>query len=239
VVELQEFSSVLTTWNVITGPYMTLDTVATKVTLSTSNLALDVSPTQVTTNYKIVAYSTAPDSPKHEVLLDITWEHPCRTATFTDPALAVADMTSFVDNPVAVTQPIDLFTITPTLDCGAQTYEIVYKDVDLGGFKLSDFLTINASNELVLSPDNTLHEGVYNVELEVTFATHALTHTSVPFELTVLKPCDEAIINLEWDGVTSPQAHTYVIQDPAVPEYFAYTVALGTDHLHCTLQYEL
>jgi len=154
-----------------------------------------------------VAKASATSTATVEVLLDITWEHPCRTATFNDPTLAVADMTSFVDNPVAVTQPIDLFTITPTLDCGAQTYEIVYKDVDLGGFKLSDFLTINASNELVLSPDNTLHEGVYNVELEVTFATHALTHTSVPFELTVLKPCDEAIINLAWFGVTSP--HTY------------------------------
>jgi len=191
-----------------------------------------------------VARASATSTATVEVLLDITWEHPCRTATFTDPTLAVADMTSYVDNPVAVTQPIALFTTTPTLDCGAQTYEIVDKNVDLGGFKLSDFLTINASNELVLSPDNPLLEGVYHVELEVTFATHALTHTSVPFVVTVLKPCENAPFNFAWttglgETIQSPQSDTYAIQSPAVPKDYAYKATPGGAHLHCTLLFEL
>jgi len=86
---------------------MTLDSGSEKVTLSTSNLALDASPVQVTSNYKLVAYTTAPSSLKYEVLLDIKWEHPCRTATLSDPTLA--DMVSSVRASDPVTQLVTSF----------------------------------------------------------------------------------------------------------------------------------
>jgi len=188
VVELQEFDPVSTTWNVITGPDMTLDSGADKVTLSTSNLALDLAPVQVTSSYKLVAYSTATASPKYEVLLDITWEHPCRSAAFSDPVLI--SMVSSVRSGVPITQAVAPFTVPSPLDCGTQSIEIV--DQPFGTYSLSDFLTYSATtSDISLSPLLDVHEGVYNVNLKVTFSTHLGTHTTAaPFQVTVLPPCD-------------------------------------------------
>jgi len=55
-----------------------------KLTLSSSRFSLDVSPVQVTTRYKLIAKGAAVSTAAVEILLDITWEHPCRTAAFPD-----------------------------------------------------------------------------------------------------------------------------------------------------------
>jgi len=212
---------------------MTLYSAIELVTLSTSNLALDLAPVQVTSNYKLVAYSTAPSSLKYEVLLDITWEHPCRSATFSDPSLV--SMASFVRSGVRITQAVAPFTVPSSLDCGTQTIEIV--DQPFATYSLSDFLTYSAAtSDISLSPLLDDHEGVYNVNLKVTFSTHLVTHTTAaPFQVTVLPPCDLAVINLAWVGVTSP--HTYQIGSPAVD--FSYTAPLDSAYSHCTGVVEL